>query len=197
MKLDRFTCYVDTRRLFQPITHTISPGDCVEVIGANGSGKTSLLHALADLRAYQGSLQWHYNQAERQTQYHLLAHEHGLYDELSPQESWDCYAKWLGMNPIPNTHDLLARWQMKAHQHQPNKTLSYGQHKKVQWLKMLYFPKPLWLLDEPFNGLDKTCLHLCLEACEQHLKKGGMIIFSAHGTHPLKTNITTHWTLSP
>ena len=46
---------------------------------------------------------------------------------------------------------------------------------------------PLWILDEPFTALDqKTVMQLC-ETLNQHLQRGGMLIYTTHQEIALRT----------
>ena len=58
--------------------------------------------------------------------------------------------------------------------------LSHGQKKKVALTKLLFSNARLWLLDEPFNGIDKNSSSLLKTIMIQHLKNNGGILFSSH-----------------
>ena len=45
---------------------------------------------------------------------------------------------------------------------------------------MVIEQKKLWLLDEPYMGLDDSTIELINETFKNHIENGGMIIFSSH-----------------
>ena len=52
-------CLRGTRRLFAGVSFQLAPGECLQVQGANGSGKTSLLRILCGLaRPERGTVRW-------------------------------------------------------------------------------------------------------------------------------------------
>ena len=58
--------------------------------------------------------------------------------------------------------------------------LSTGQLKRAHVARLLLCPRPLWLLDEPFNGLDRQGKHLVKALLEWHLSLGGCAIIALH-----------------
>ncbi|HRE32755.1 MAG TPA: ATP-binding cassette domain-containing protein, partial [Candidatus Berkiella sp.] len=62
--------------------------------------------------------------------------------------------------------------------------LSAGECRKAALAAIILKNKPLWILDEPFNSLDKASYHKMQAYCQQHLASGGMIVLSTHqGSH--------------
>ena len=57
--------------------------------------------------------------------------------------------------------------------------------KKVSLTKLLFSNTKLWLLDEPFNGIDIKSSDILKKIMHNHLMDGGSILFSSH----LQSNI--------
>lgn len=175
------------KALFRHINIELQPGQRVLVQGDNGSGKSTLLKIVAGLLSPdKGKLTFQgYSITSSQAQYFnqmsYLGHQNSLKKSLTP---------------IENIHELLALGNtnasvcqikavvddlgLSAHLHQLCETLSAGECRKVALAGVILKNKPLWILDEPFNSLDKASYHKLQAICQQHLKKGGMILLACH-----------------
>ena len=58
--------------------------------------------------------------------------------------------------------------------------LSNGEIKKLELARLVIEQKKLWVLDEPYIGLDMEAINLLNETFINHTKSGGMIIFASH-----------------
>ena len=58
--------------------------------------------------------------------------------------------------------------------------LSQGQRKKVSLTKLLLSKRNLWILDEPFNGLDIDSINKTKEMICNHKANGGSILLASH-----------------
>ena len=58
--------------------------------------------------------------------------------------------------------------------------MSYGEIRKLELCRLVIEDKKLWILDEPYLGLDKTMIQILNETFNNHRNKGGMIIFTSH-----------------
>ena len=59
-------------------------------------------------------------------------------------------------------------------------TLSFGETKKLEFLRLIIENKKVWILDEPLSNLDEDSLELIKQTFEDHVAKEGSIIFSSH-----------------
>ena len=66
--------------------------------------------------------------------------------------------------------------------------LSQGQRKKVSLTKLLLTNTKLWLLDEPFNGLDSNSVKKTKKLIENHLMNGGSTLLTNHINLNLKNS---------
>ena len=72
--------------------------------------------------------------------------------------------------------------------------LSTGQRKRAVLARVHASAAPIWLLDEPANGLDTASVALLGRAVEAHLARGGIVIAASH--QPLPWPETIHLTLA-
>jgi heme exporter protein A len=58
--------------------------------------------------------------------------------------------------------------------------LSTGQRKRATIARVIASEAPLWLLDEPANGLDSDGAGLLAQAIEAHRHSGGAVLAASH-----------------
>ena len=184
----QLTCTRGERQLFNNIHFAISAGDAMRVVGANGSGKTSLLRLLCGLSSpVEGEVRWNGKnitkiREEFASQLIYLGHANGVKDDLLAWENV-LISSVLSGNPITRDDAYAALDSLGLQQAAdlPTRALSQGQRKRVALARLQFgLNAPLWILDEPFTALDqKTVMHLC-ETLNQHLHRGGMLIYTTH-----------------
>ncbi len=173
--------------LFRELSLAVKPGQGLLVYGPNGSGKTSLLRLLAGLISpTEGSVLWNQrdlqdNRLDYHQALHFLGHGSGVKSKLSLLENLG-YSQTLNhQNADEETWERvlssLALWPLR---NQLAQQLSAGQKRRLALARLLAFPKPLWILDEPFTNLDAAAHAWLLEALEKHLKNQGLFILASH-----------------
>ena len=58
--------------------------------------------------------------------------------------------------------------------------LSFGQKRKMRMLFLLLINKPIWILDDPFNGLDEESINKLTKIMSMKRDQNGMIIIATH-----------------
>ena len=66
--------------------------------------------------------------------------------------------------------------------------LSFGQKKKFRILLIMLIDKPVWILDDPFNGLDYQSISQITKVISLKRDKNGLILIASHQS-PLLTNL--------
>jgi heme exporter protein A len=68
-----------------------------------------------------------------------------------------------------------------ARAQQPVRTLSQGQQRRVALARLaLPAPAPLWLLDEPYDALDDSGIHVLDALLSAHAQRGGAVLLTSH-----------------
>lgn len=152
---------IDNRPLFKPINFSLLPGDCLQISGKNGSGKTSLLRAIIGLKGYEGEI------SKNSISY--IGHKNNLYLNLTVGET----IKFWGVKNKPTLLKNIAEEQLV-------KNLSFGQRRKLAWVRLLSQKRAVWLLDEPLTNLDIEAQRDIINKVRRHLACGGAIILVTH-----------------
>ena len=186
-------CVRGDRRLFSSVDLAVAPGQWLQVEGANGAGKTSLLRILAGLSpAAEGRIEWEGQPvADVRDDFHArllyLGHAPAIKDDLSALENLQTAAA-VGGRPLDESTALAAlrRIGLKGREDLPSRVLSQGQKRRVALARLLCGEARLWILDEPFVALDVGAVDMLCGILDEHIGRGGMLIFTSHQAVQLK-----------
>ena len=181
-------CVRGERTLFSALDLSLAPGQLLRVMGANGTGKTSLLRILCGLRApNDGEVSWSGNSiAKVREEFHrnllYVGHLSGLKDDFSAVENLTGSSAVEGnvfdLSTIMSSLEVLGVAHCSAI---PVRHLSQGQKRRVTLARlMLAAERPLWILDEPFNALDVQAVALVEGLLTAHAAAGGTVVFTTH-----------------
>lgn len=165
------------RVLFEGLSFAAAPGSYVEVRGANGAGKTSLLRAIAGLlRPSAGTIALD-GAHDAALAMHYVAHANAL----KPNASVVSHARyWAGLFGGAADDGVLARVGLSGFEQRVARTLSQGQARRLALTRLLIAPRPVWLLDEPAAALDAAGHQLVSEMIEAHRADGGIVVAAVH-----------------
>ncbi len=180
-------CVRGEREVFRGVGFELASGSLLHVAGPNGSGKTSLLRMLCGLLAPEsGEIRWGGEPIrslgdEYFAKLHYVGHLNGIKDELSARENLEIFAGLAG-EPIGEGQVLeaLRRLGLGGREDFPVKWLSQGQKRRVALARLTLVERPLWVLDEPFAGLDQEAIALVQGFVEKHLEQGGLAVVTTH-----------------
>lgn len=187
LEISNLACSRGDHRLFSGLSFTLHPGQIMQVQGANGSGKTSLLRTLCGfLMPDEGDIIWRgKNVRELDENYYAellyLGHLNAIKDELNALENLRILAGLSGVEiEEKNAVSALRRMGLRGRERLPVKVLSQGQRRRVALARLLVADTKLWILDEPLAALDVGAVALIQELIAEHLARQGMVIFTTH-----------------
>jgi heme exporter protein A len=166
------TCVRGGRMLFEGLSLTLEPGGAALVTGPNGAGKSSLIRIAAGLLVpVEGRVEVSGERA-------LLTEAAALDGELSVARA---LGFWAGLDGRRDAVDAsLAAVGLAQLAAVPVRMLSTGQRRRVGIARVVASGAPVWLLDEPANGLDHGAVELLSALIAAHRLAGGIALVATH-----------------
>jgi len=181
------SCVRGGRILFEKLSFGINPGDVIHLSGANGAGKSSLLRIMCGaLPAAEGKILWEGKDflengaaVHNQRYAFLPADDRSLKSLETVHESIRFWADiWHVTDEACDA--ALDKMQLLDLKDVPVRRLSTGQKRRLSLARTFIKSAPLWLLDEPFSGLDHGSHKLLMKVLDEHCANGGMIVVASH-----------------
>ena len=187
LEVSNLACSRGDHRLFSGLSFALHPGQIMQVQGANGSGKTSLLRMLCGfIIPDEGKITWCGEDVRNLDEDYCaellyLGHLNAVKDELNGLENLRISAGLSGIE-LGEKEALAAlrRMGLRGREKLPTKVLSQGQRRRVALARLLTSDASLWILDEPLTALDVGAVALIQELVAEHLARQGMVIFTTH-----------------
>jgi heme exporter protein A len=172
--------------LFENLGLELGPGEACALVGPNGSGKTSLLRAVAGLvRPEAGEIVFEGAEADaaRGAGLHFIGHQDGLKPARTAWEELRFWSLWSG-GDAPAAEAAAEALELTALLDLEVRRLSAGQRRRLALARLLAAPRPLWLLDEPLAPLDARWRERFGEIMADHLRRKGLILAAVHDPLP-------------
>lgn len=161
-------CRRGDRILFRGLSLALGPGDALQLTGPNGTGKSSLMRILAGLlRPYAG-------QVERLGALALVDERLALDLHLPLEQALAFWGK------VDGVAERVSALGLDDLLDVPVRYLSTGQKKRAALARVAASGAPVWLLDEPLNGLDVNWAAVAQGMIEAHRAKGGIAVIASH-----------------
>jgi len=166
LRFDGVSCRRGGRLLFEGLDIAIGPGDALHLRGPNGSGKSSLIRLAAGLlRADSGTIE--------RSELALADDALALDREMPMRRALEFWGGRIDEAMV--ALDLARLAQV------PVRLLSTGQAKRATLARVAASGAPLWLFDEPLNGLDSDGIDRLDALISAHLNQGGAVLAASHG----------------
>ena len=171
--------------IYKGINFKILPGELLLIKGANGVGKTTLLSNIVNFTdPLEGSITYNGTEIDNHTasQFFLYIGETNFaYDALSLNQNIEY---WLSIHNVKFDKSIKNKsvnfFFNKLNLDKKFYQLSFGQKKKLQLLLLMLVNKPVWILDDPFSGLDSKSIQNVNTLFEKKLENKGIIILTSH-----------------
>ena len=173
LRLDDIACIRGDRLLFEGLSLTLARGDALWLRGPNGAGKSSLIRLAAGLlRPAAGTV-------ERRERIALIDEAAALDVELPLRRALDFWARVDTVDGQAVTR-AMADMALAPLSDVPVAMLSTGQRKRAAMARVIASGAPIWLLDEPANGMDDAAQARLVGAIARHRANGGAVLLASH-----------------
>lgn len=170
LRMEKVACVRGGRLLFEGLDLALEPGGAALVTGPNGTGKSSLIRLAAGLLpAAAGTVERGGKAA--------LADESAALDPRLPLGR--ALAFWASLDGTDAARGIEAMG-LAPLAGVPVRMLSTGQKKRAALARVAAGGAPLWLLDEPANGLDAEGQERLAAAMAAHRAAGGAVLAASH-----------------
>ena len=173
---------------------SLTPKKIIHLKGNNGIGKTTLLKILTNIISPdEGEVFWNGKNIKKNPYYFykdltFIMDSNSSNSHLTVKENMLFWCKIFKSKIKDNEIDsILGLLLLDKYKDTPISYLSYGELKKLELSRLIIERKKLWILDEPYIGLDNSSSELLCETFINHLKLDGMIIFTSHIIPPINT----------
>jgi heme exporter protein A len=184
LRADHLEIVRGQKRLFSDLSFDLPPGRLLVVRGSNGSGKTSLIRALAGLAAPAGgAVVWRdagnepIDDARGRIAY--VAHHPAVDPVFTARENLRSGLALHGKSVDDDSADRLFK-RLGLPARLPAAKLSQGQQRRLALAQLSLAGRPAWLLDEPLTALDDTAVEWFRDTLASHLAAGGLCVMSLH-----------------
>ena len=175
------------KKIFENINLSVGPGKIILLKGKNGSGKTTLLKAILNLiEPSSGAVYWKGKLLKKNlynffNQVTYIADTTSSLNKLSVQENINIWKKIFLSNVNDyQVENILKTLKLDIYLNQKVNSLSFGEAKKLEFLRLILQNKKIWILDEPLSNLDEESINVIGQTFEDHCSNEGSIIFSSH-----------------
>lgn len=149
------------RTVLDGVDLVVPSGQRLALVGPNGAGKSTFLRIVATLLTPRaGSVVVNggkYPDGIRDARAHIgyLGHDPQVYLDLSPWQNLRLFGDLYGVADLRNRiPDALSSVGLLARAHDPVRTFSRGMAQRLGIARMRLHAPSLYLLDEPYTGLD-------------------------------------------
>ncbi len=166
-----------------PIIHNlqfnVQKGELIGLIGPNGAGKSTTIKTILGLLEHKkGDVLFKSN-----SKYSYIPERPVFYDELTLWEHLDFIAAVEGLEQesyIQQAKELLDKYTLGDHAHEFPGKYSKGMQQKAMLILSMITNPDVYIIDEPFIGLDPNAMKLFLESIQAERKRGAGILMSTH-----------------
>lgn len=177
----------------KPVLHDLSfeigKGELVGLIGLNGAGKsTTIKHIIGLMNPHQGEIvvngvTFRENPESYRKAFTYIPETPILYEELTLKEHLELTAMAYGLDRESfdaRTEILLKEFMMEKRLNWFPSHFSKGMRQKVMILCAFLVEPSLYIIDEPFVGLDPIGIRSLLDQIEERKANGASVLMSTH-----------------
>lgn len=177
-----------TRKVLRGVDLNLPHGVTAALIAPNGAGKTTLLQAIVGLIAADSGtvavagVTLGDEPVRVRSRIGFMVPEGALPPGLTPAQFWEfCGQARRAPGFVAEAATIAHRFGCASDVHAPISSLSLGTRQKIALIAALAADADLFVLDEPFNGLDALAVHELQDFLNERRRAGRTILVALHG----------------
>ncbi|MCY8673217.1 ABC transporter ATP-binding protein [Bacillus haynesii] len=171
--------YEEEKPVIENISFAVGEGELVGLIGPNGAGKSTTIKTILGLtRHMAGQIKW-----PETSNYAYIPEQPSFYDELTLWEHITALGTFLQEDEssfLPRANRLIERFSLEHALHDYPGNFSKGMQQKLMLIHAFLMQPDLYIIDEPFIGLDPIASRLFLDMLKEEQKRGAGILLCTH-----------------
>ncbi|QPA31566.1 ABC transporter ATP-binding protein [Thermaerobacillus caldiproteolyticus] len=177
------------RNVLEDVSFTVDRHQIIGLIGLNGAGKsTTIKHIIGLMEPRKGTITingktFADNPEQYRAQFTYIPETPILYEELTLQEHLELTAMAYGLSKKEyekRLEPLLKEFRMEKKLKWFPAHFSKGMKQKVMIMCAFLVEPSLYIIDEPFVGLDPLGIHSLLQQMQKRKEEGAGILMSTH-----------------
>ena len=185
LKVKNLNCQRSGEVVLQGLNFEVEAGKNVEIIGSNGSGKTTILRLLLGfINDYDGDIYWNDSEVpsklqEKDIHCFYQGHQIGIKPLLTVYENLKFSSS--GFNSSEEEITSVAnKVGIKTFLNRQSASLSAGQKRRIAIGRWLLKDFNLYLIDEPFTTLDDEGVELIKDVVTELNNRGASFLITGH-----------------
>ncbi|WP_040224783.1 ABC transporter ATP-binding protein [Bhargavaea cecembensis] len=189
LEVDHITGGYTRKPVLHNLSFQVAPGELVGLIGLNGAGKsTTIKHIIGLMEPIEGSVRingtsFHEDPDKYRSAFSYIPETPVLYDELTLREHLELTAMAYGLPSDvfeARSAALLREFRMEKRLRWFPSHFSKGMRQKVMIMCAFLVNPSLYIIDEPFVGLDPLGIRSLLEQMSEKKAEGASVLMSTH-----------------
>ncbi|MFK8795585.1 ABC transporter ATP-binding protein [Planococcus plakortidis] len=189
LEVENLTGGYTRKPVLKDVSFSIKKGELVGLIGLNGAGKsTTIKHIIGIMQPKSGAIRLNGRTFEEDIDAYRSAFSYipetpVLYEELTLREHLELTAMAYGLEQEvfeQRSAALLKEFRMEKRLKWFPSHFSKGMRQKVMIMSAFLVDPDLYIIDEPFVGLDPLGIKSLLDQMEQQKRSGASVLMSTH-----------------
>ncbi|MCG9968929.1 ABC transporter ATP-binding protein [Pelotomaculum terephthalicicum JT] len=172
--------YASNKKAVENINFSLKKGELAGLIGPNGAGKSTTIKAILGLLP---EMEGEVKPAGQKARYAYIPENPVFYDELTLWEHLELAAAAYGMAEcefLAESGKLLEIFRLQKERHHLPGSFSKGMQQKVMLIIGFLIKADIYIVDEPFIGLDPRATRDFLSLLKEESKRGAGVLMSTH-----------------
>ncbi|WP_088007809.1 ABC transporter ATP-binding protein [Indiicoccus explosivorum] len=189
LEVESLTGGYTRKPVLKDVSFSVNKGELVGLIGLNGAGKsTTIKHIIGLMKPKSGEIRLNgktisENMDAYRSSFSYIPETPVLYEELTLQEHLELTAMAYGVSEErleKRSAELLKEFRMEKRLRWFPSHFSKGMRQKVMIMSAFLADPSLYIIDEPFVGLDPLGIKSLLEQMETKKRQGASVLMSTH-----------------